>query len=94
MSVAQAVIAELRADPGALRELAEALAPYAPAPTALPEDGWIGTREAAAYLGTTPGALNNLTAARAVPFQQECPGGRCWFKRSELDAYRRGEWRP
>jgi hypothetical protein len=52
-----------------------------------PEDGWLDTRRAADYLGLSVHALHKLTAARAVPFEQEGPGCRCWFKRSDLDAW-------
>jgi excisionase family DNA binding protein len=52
-------------------------------------DAWITTRAAAAYLGITVTALHKLTAARAIPFEQEGPGCRCWFRRSELDQWMR-----
>ncbi len=52
-----------------------------------PEDGWLDTKHAASYLGLSVHALHKLTAARAVPFEQEGPGCRCWFKRSDLDAW-------
>ena len=52
------------------------------------EDRWLSTQEAADHLGLTPNALHKLTAARAVPFSQDAPGGKCWFLRSELDAWR------
>ena len=55
------------------------------------EDRWMGTGDAAAYLGLSANALHKLTAARAVPFEQEVVGGKCWFLRSELDAWRRGQ---
>lgn len=53
-------------------------------------DGWMTTAEAAVYLGLTVAALHRLTAARTVPFEQDVPGGKCWFKRSDLDDWRRG----
>jgi excisionase family DNA binding protein len=53
------------------------------------EDRWLSTRKAADYLGLTPNALHKLTAARAIPFSQDAAGGKCWFLRSELDAWRR-----
>jgi excisionase family DNA binding protein len=52
--------------------------------------GWMASREAAAYLGLTLAALHRLTAARAVPFEQDAPGGKCWFNRADLDTWRRG----
>lgn len=50
---------------------------------------WMDTRDAAAYLGTTPNALHKLTSARTVPFEQDGPGAKCWFTRRDLDAWRR-----
>jgi excisionase family DNA binding protein len=47
------------------------------------------SREAATYLALTLAALHRLTAARAVPFEQDAPGGKCWFNRADLDAWRR-----
>ncbi|HXW59443.1 MAG TPA: helix-turn-helix domain-containing protein [Solirubrobacteraceae bacterium] len=52
-------------------------------------DRWLSSREAAGHLGITLAALHRLTAARRVPFAQDAPGCRCWFRRSELDAWRR-----
>jgi excisionase family DNA binding protein len=53
-------------------------------------DRWLTTKDAAAYLGLSVNALHKLTAARQVPFAQDTTGGKCWFLRSELDAWRRG----
>ena len=53
------------------------------------DDGWLNSREAVRYLGLTSlHALHKLTAARQVPFVQERPGARCWFRRSDLDRWR------
>jgi excisionase family DNA binding protein len=54
-------------------------------------DGWLGTNQAAAYLGISRTALHKATAARTIPFEQDAPGCKCWFKRSELDAWRCGQ---
>lgn len=83
-------------DEGGLRWLAELLAPYLPAPAAAsPEpDRWLSTREAAEYAGTTPNALRKAMAAREIHFEQDTPGGKAWFKRSDIDAWRRGERPP
>lgn len=54
-----------------------------------PAGGWMTSHEAAAYLGLTLPALHRLTAARALPFEQNAPGGKCWFHRADLDAWRR-----
>ena len=79
-------------DERALQRLAELLAPYMPAPEAPPEpDRWMNSREAAAYAGTTRDALHKAMAAREVHFEQDCPRGKAWFKRSDIDAWRRGD---
>jgi excisionase family DNA binding protein len=54
-------------------------------------DRWLDSAEAAAYLAMTTSALHKLTAARKVPFSQDAPGGKCYFKRADLDAWRRSE---
>lgn len=87
--LAAALVAQL--DDDALAELATRLAPFLPQPAPADRDGWLTTREAAKYLGITPNALHKLTAARAIPFEQDGPGAKCWFRRSELDAWRRGQ---
>jgi hypothetical protein len=85
----------LGADERALRRLAELLAPYlsapAPAASAAP-DRWMNSREAAEYAGTTLRALHKAMAAREVHFEQDVPGGKAWFKRADIDGWRRGEY--
>lgn len=76
--------------PDELAELARRLAPYLPQQAPAAEDGWLSTREAATYIGITANALHKHTAARTIPFEQEVPGGRCWFRRRDLDAWREG----
>jgi hypothetical protein len=49
------------------------------------------SKAAAAYLGISIHALHKLTAAREIPFEQDGPGCKCWFRRSQLDRWRRGE---
>ena len=51
----------------------------------------MNSREAAEYAGTTRDALHKAMAAREVHFEQDCPGGKAWFKRADIDAWRRGE---
>jgi hypothetical protein len=87
--LAAALIAQL--DDDALAELAARLAPFLPRPEPIEGDRWLDTRQAAGYLGMTPNALHELTASRAIPFEQDGPGAKCWFRRSELDAWRRGQ---
>jgi excisionase family DNA binding protein len=84
-----ALLADL--DPDDLRDLAQRLAPYLPTPTAPVEDRWLTTREAATYLGMTTTALHKLTASRSVPFEQSGPRARCYFRRADLDEWRRSQ---
>jgi hypothetical protein len=88
----RALAALIAGDEDGLRALAELLAPYLPAPAPpADEDGWLCTREAAEYAGTTPAALHKAMAAREIHFEQDTPGGKGWFKRADVDAWRRGE---
>jgi excisionase family DNA binding protein len=88
-ALARALLADL--EPEDLRVLANRLAPYLPAPSTPVEDRWLNTREAAGHLGVSVHALHKLTAARSIPFEQDGPGARCYFRRSDLDAWRGGE---
>lgn len=53
-------------------------------------DRWLDTADAAAYLGLSVNALRKRTAARSIPFEQDAPGGKCWFRRADLDNWRHG----
>jgi excisionase family DNA binding protein len=53
-------------------------------------DGWMDTRAAAEYLGLSTHALHRLVARREVPYFQDGPGAKCYFRRSALDAWRGG----
>jgi hypothetical protein len=88
----RALAAVIAGDDNGLQALAELLAPYllTREPSA-DEDRWLCTREAAAYAGTTPSALHKAMAAREIHFEQDTPGGKGWFKRADVDAWRRGE---
>jgi hypothetical protein len=86
-----ALAAVIAGEEDGLRRLAELLAPHLPAPTATSEDRWMNSREAAEYAGTTLRALHKAMAAREVHFEQDCPGGKAWFKRADVDVWRRGE---
>jgi hypothetical protein len=80
-------------DDRALDTLAERLAPRLDprlTPAAPRADEWLDARGAAAYLGLTLNALHKHTAARTIPFEQNIAGGKLWFKRDQLDAWRRG----
>lgn len=50
--------------------------------------GWLDSAGAAEYLGIGKGAVHKLTSAREIAFVQEVEGGRCFFKRADLDEYR------
>ena len=50
---------------------------------------WLDAAGAAAHLGLTRDALHKLTAARAIPFEQDAPGCKLWFRRTDLDEWRR-----
>ena len=90
-----ALAAVIAGDEGGLRALAQLLAPYLPAPVAPPEpDRWLTTREAAEYAGASTSSLHKAMAAREIHFEQDVRGGRAWFKRADVDAWRRGERPP
>jgi hypothetical protein len=87
--LAAALVAAL--DDPALDALADLLAPKLEGrlKPATADAGWLDTKGAAAYLSLSVNALHKLTAERAIPFEQESPGCKCWFKRAELDEWRR-----
>jgi excisionase family DNA binding protein len=87
--LATLVIDAARSDAGLAAALAAVLRPYLQQDEQLVVVGWMTSRQAATYLGLTLAALHRLTAARAVPFEQDAPGGKCWFNRADLDAWRR-----
>ncbi len=85
--VGRALIASLESED--LDALAEALAPRLAG--RLAEQGgdeWFDSKRAADYLGWTLDALHKRTGNRTIPFYQERPNAKCWFRKSELDAYR------
>ncbi|MGI8903745.1 MAG: helix-turn-helix domain-containing protein [Solirubrobacteraceae bacterium] len=76
-------------DDAALDRLAELLLPRMQRlaePSA--GDGWLDSRAAAEYLGVSKHSLHRLTAERRIPFSQDQPGSRCYFRRSDLDQWR------
>jgi excisionase family DNA binding protein len=80
----------LIAHPAVVERLAEVLAEKVVArlPQWGDEDPWMTSAEAAAYLALPISTLRKLTAAGSIPFSQDVAGGRCYFKRSELDRWR------
>ena len=58
------------------------------------DDEWFDSRRAAEYLGVHRDTLRKLAAERAIPSEQDGPGCKLYFRRSALDAWRRGGGRP
>ena len=57
-------------------------------------DEWFESLHAAEYLGVHRDTLRKLAAERAIPSEQDGPGCKLYFRRSDLDAWRRGGGRP
>jgi excisionase family DNA binding protein len=57
-------------------------------------DEWLDSRHAAEYLGVHRDTLRKLAAERAIPSEQDGPGCKLYFRRSELDVWRRGGGAP
>jgi excisionase family DNA binding protein len=58
------------------------------------EDEWFDSRHAAAYLGVHRDTLRKLAAERAIPCEQDGPNCKLYFRRSDLDLWRRSGGRP
>jgi len=54
-----------------------------------PADDWMDARAAAEYLRIHRDTLRKLAAERAVPVHQDGPGCKLFFRREELDDWRR-----
>ena len=59
-----------------------------------PVDSWYGSSEAARYLGVNRDALRKLAAAGAIPSEQDAPGCKRYFRRSQLDRWRESGGKP
>jgi excisionase family DNA binding protein len=55
---------------------------------------WLDSRHAAEYLGVHRDTLRKLAAERAIPSEQDGPGCKLYFRRSDLEAWRRSGGRP
>ena len=55
---------------------------------------WLDSRHAADYLDVHRDTLRKLAAERAIPSEQDGPGCKLYFRRSDLDAWRSGGGRP
>jgi hypothetical protein len=53
-------------------------------------DVWLNSNQAAEHLGMTRNALHKLTSARQIPFSQDGPGCKLYFRRVDLDRWRGG----
>lgn len=58
------------------------------------DDPWMDTKRAARYLGVHPDTLGKLAAARTIPFEQDGPGCKRWFRTSDLDRWRANGGKP
>ena len=58
------------------------------------QDEWFDVRHAADYLGVHRDTLRRLAAERAIPAEQNGPGCKLYFRRSDLDAWRQTGGRP
>ncbi len=78
--------------PGQLDQLASAVARRVFELLSDPaSDPWISSREAAEHLGIHYSTLKERAAAGELPAFQDAPSGPLWFKRSELDDWRRSD---
>lgn len=55
---------------------------------------WLDSRHAAEYLGIHRDTLRKLAAERAIASEQDGPGCKLYFRRSDLDTWRHGGGRP
>jgi excisionase family DNA binding protein len=55
---------------------------------------WFDSLHAAEYLGVHRDTLRKLAAERAIPSEQDGPGCKLYFRRADLDAWRRSGGRP
>jgi excisionase family DNA binding protein len=58
---------------------------------AVVDDDWLDTRAAAAHLGVHRDTIRRLAAERAIASEQDGPGCKLFFRRSDLDAWRCSE---
>jgi excisionase family DNA binding protein len=71
------------------RRVAAAVATQLGDPAGSGDDEWLDTRRAAEYLGVHRDTLRKLAAERAVPAEQDGPGCKLFFRRGDLDEWRR-----
>lgn len=77
---------------GQLADLvAEKLATRIGASTGEEDDCWLDTRRAAEYLGVHRDTVRRLAAERVLPAEQVAAGCKLYFRRRDLDRWRRTE---
>jgi excisionase family DNA binding protein len=69
--------------------VAERLAARSPEAAEQNAEEWMDTRRAADYLGVHRDTIRKLAAERAIPTHQDGPGCKLYFRRDELDEWRR-----
>lgn len=57
------------------------------------QDRWMTSDDAAAYLKVSLHTLRDLIARQAIPYSQERPGARLYFRASDLDRWRADQGR-
>ena len=57
-------------------------------------DEWFDSRRAAEYLDVHRDTLRKLAAQRTIPSEQDGPGCKLYFRRTDLDRWRRSGGRP
>jgi excisionase family DNA binding protein len=58
------------------------------------DDEWFDSLHAADYLGMHRDTLRKLAAERAIPVEQDGPNCKLYFRRADLDVWRRASGRP
>jgi excisionase family DNA binding protein len=74
-------------DDGQLATLRDALPPVEVASTVEPWPEWMSAETAARYLDITVERIRKLKERGRIPYHQEGPGCRVFFKRTDLDAW-------
>lgn len=57
-------------------------------------DEWLDSRAAAEHLGVHRDTIRRLAAERAIPSEQDRPGCKLFFRRTDLDTWRCATARP
>jgi hypothetical protein len=80
--LAERIVSTILSDPDLRQRLLDGLAA---------DDPWMDVHAAARHLGLTPKALRKIAGERhEIPYEQDGPRCKMWFRRSALDAYRAG----